>query len=90
MRRTEDMHVFSANYDIYALPKRHMPKHGMPPKVAQQGITDLRQLDANPRCEQQGSTAGNKRVYKERHWHAALCTDTRVSGFAVLGGRGAW
>lgn len=49
MRRTEDMHVFSANYDIYALPKRHMPKHGMPPKVAQQGITDLRQLDANPR-----------------------------------------
>uniref|UniRef100_A0A383VZT6 Glutamate decarboxylase n=1 Tax=Tetradesmus obliquus TaxID=3088 RepID=A0A383VZT6_TETOB len=43
------LHVFSAGYDVYALPKHHMPRRGMPAAVAAQGITDLRQLDHNPR-----------------------------------------
>lgn len=44
-----DIQVFASDYDVYALPKYTMPKHSIPAKVCYQAITDLRQLDHNPR-----------------------------------------
>lgn len=44
-----DVQVFASDYDVYALPKYHMPKHSIPAKVCYQAINDLRQLDNNPR-----------------------------------------
>jgi len=45
----DSLHVFTCDYTCYALPKHHVPRHGIPPQVVYQGITDLRQLDHNPR-----------------------------------------
>lgn len=44
-----DIQVFASDYDVYALPQYHMPQHSIPAKVCYQAITDLRQLDNNPR-----------------------------------------